>query len=563
MNRFLLYLIMLPGRLWERLGADTEQLRALLDVKLKLDDRRPAGFGRQRNTKNAKHRFAIFFGMLVSFATGVIYIFPLIIIEDPLSGLWLFYTMFLFLLSLTLISDFSTILIDTRDKYIVLPQPVSDRTFLLSRILHIFIYLFRMVLPMSLPGWVTISALYDWKAALLFPIPLLLLVFTALFVVMGVYLLLLRLSSPGKFKEWLSYFQIGFSIIVFGAYYLVPRAMDVSALKYYDVSVHTWILFTPSFWLAAIYSWIIPFKTAILLPMFAVPAICLPLVLIWLTVRYLAPQFGSRIVHLDAVEAEAGSLGRKRSKGKTSTVRIAESLATWLNRRPEAQAGFLMAWIQTGRSRSFKMKVYPMFAYVPIYFVYLMMQSRRPLHEVWEQLPHTGKHIILLYMSCIVMLQALAHVTISDQYKASWIYWASPIHSPGAIMAGSFKVIWIKFFFPFFTLISMFILALWGLAAGADLLLALVNVTLFAVFIARFIYRRFPFSQLEQTTKNGSKFLKSMLGMLIPSTLGIAHYLASDMLWLKLIFLALSSILLWLVWDSYANTNWESISPSE
>ncbi|MEO6832418.1 MAG: hypothetical protein ABI378_08345, partial [Chitinophagaceae bacterium] len=220
-------------------------------------------------------------------------------------------------------------------------------------------------------------------------------------------------------------------------------------------------------------------------------------------------------------------------------------------------------WIQTGRSRSFKMKVYPMFAYVPIYFVYLMTQSKRPFHEVWEGLPQTGKHIILLYMCSIVMLQAFAFISVSDQYKASWIYWASPIQEPGAIMAGSFKVIWVKFFLPFFVAISVFVIAIWGLSAVFDVLLALVNVTLFAASMARVAYRRFPFSQIDQTVKSGSKFLRALIGMAIPGALGVAHYLALDMLWLKMIFLVLSSILLWLVWDSYAHTSWAVVKSSE
>lgn len=563
MNRLLLFLIMLPSQLWRKLGADPSQLRAILDVKLKLDDRRPVSFGRQQNSKKKKNRrFSIVWGMVVSFATGVIYIFPLLMIEDVLSGLWLFFTMFLFLLSITLISDFSTVLIDTRDKYIVLPQPVNDRTLFLSRLLHIFIYLFRIVLPMSLPGWIAIGFLIGWKAALIYPLPLLLLVFTALFVVMGVYLFLLRVASPEKFKELLSYFQIAFSIILFGTYYLVPRAMDAAAMKHFNVAHHGLAMFTPPYWLAAMFSWGVPLAGAALLHLLSFLAIALPLLCLWITIRFLAPQFGSRIAGLDAIEGgqENSKKGRVVGAGKIGQ---SQRLAKLLNQRPEAQAGFIMSWIQTARSRSFKMKVYPMFAYVPIYFVYLMTQSRRPFHDVWEGLPQTGKHIILLYMCSIVMLQAFAFISVSDQYKASWIYWASPIKEPGAIMAGSFKVIWVKFFLPFFAVISVFVVSIWGLPAIFDVLLALVNVTLFAAAMARIAYRRFPFSQIDQTVKGGSKFLRAIIGMAIPGALGVGHYLALDMLWLKLLFLVLSSILLWLVWDSYAHTTWADVKSSE
>ncbi len=553
---------MLPTGLYTRLGADPAQLRAILNVKLKLDDRKPVNFGRQRQQKKAR-RFSLVLGMFISFITGVIYIFPLLLMEDRLTALWTFFTMFLFLLSFTLISDFSTVLIDTRDKYIVLPRPVSDRTLFLSRVLHIFIYLFRIVLPMSLPGWIALGLMDGWKAAVFFPLPLMLLVFTALFVVMGVYLLMLRAASAEKFKELLSYFQIAFSVIIFGTYYLVPRAMDAAAMRHFNVAAYPAMRFTPPYWLAATFSWIgmaAPGTKGVAL--LGLLAIALPLFCIWVTVKYLAPQFTARLGGLDAIESGETNTTQKvqHAKGGSS---FYQKLAKLINTRPEAQAGFIMTWIQTARSRTFKMKVYPMFAYVPIYFLYLMLQSRQSLSTVWEDLPHSGKHIVLLYMCSVVMLQAFAFIGISEQYKAAWIYRAVPLGEPGAIMSGAFKVVWIKYFLPFFAVIAAFVLVVWGPTAISDVLLALVNVTLFAACVVRVSYRRFPFSELDQTAAGGSKFLRALIGMSIPAALGIGHYLALDMLWLKGIFLVLSSILLWLVWDSYAHTSWEVIKAEE
>jgi hypothetical protein len=204
-----------------------------------------------------------------------------------------------------------------------------------------------------------------------------------------------------------------------------------------------------------------------------------------------------------------------------------------------------------------------MFAYVPIYFLYLMLQSQQSLNQVWETLPGTSRHLILLYMCSVVMLQAFAFISISEQYKAAWIYSAVPLAEPGAIMAGTFKVVWIKYFLPFFGAVSVFVLAVWGLEAVSDVILAFVNITLFAACLVRVSYRRFPFSEIDQTSSSGSKFLRAMLGMSIPFMLGLGHYFAIDMLWLKAIFLTLSSILLWLVWDSYSHTGWEVIKAEQ
>lgn len=558
MNRLFLLLIMLPQGLYKKLGADPVQLRALLDVKLKMDDRKPLQFGRGQKQKKDR-RFGMALGIFVSFMTGAIYVFPLLMVDERLSALWLYFTMFLFLLSFTLISDFSSVLFDTRDKYIIHPRPVADRTLFLARLLHIFVYLFRIVLPMSLPGWVTMGLMYGWKATVFFPLPLLLLVVTALFAVMCVYLLLLRVASGEKFKELLSYFQIAFSIIVFATWYLVPRGMDSSAMHHFQVDSLGWARFTPGYWLAATFSWIQVAGAGVKgIGIFGIAAVALPLLLLWLSLRFLAPQFAARLSRLDAVESSESSTPIAQAQ-QPEGGKFYHLLARMLNRQPAAQAGFIMVWLQTARSRSFKMKVYPMFAYVPIYFVYLLLQSKHTLAAQWRHLPETGSHLILLYMCSVVMLQAFSNLSISEQYKASWIYYAAPLDEPGVILAGGFKVVWVKYFLPFFVVVSAFVLAVWGIRALSDIALALVNVTLFAVCVARLSYRRFPFSQIDQSIKGGSKFLRSLLGMSIPAALGIGHYLALDMLWLKLLYLGLSSILLWLVWDSYLHTKWEML----
>src|SRR5690606_30234049 len=142
--------------------------------------------------------------------------------------------------------------------------------------------------------------------------------------------------------------------------------------------------------------------------------------------------------------------------------------------------GFIMTWIQTARNRTFKMRVYPMLAYVPVYFFYILMTSKRSFSDVFEKLPEGYTHIMLLYMTFFVVLQALNYVTMSDQYKAAWVYYSSPVSSPGEIILGAYKAIWIKYFMPFMVFVGVFVVAIWGPMAIFDVLLATVNITLFS-----------------------------------------------------------------------------------
>lgn len=560
MNRLLLYLIMLPSGLWQRLGADPQQLRAILNVKLILDDRRPLTMGRQQKKKN--QRFHTVWSMIISFATGFFYILFLFQVSDEFSALWCYFTTFILFLTFLLITDFSTALIDTRDKLILLSQPVNDRTIFLARTLHIYIYLFRVVLPMSLPGWVAIGLMYGWKAAVWFPVPVLALLFTTLFLVLGVYLLILRFATASKFREVLSYFQIAFSVIIFGAFYLMPKAADTDVVRNFNINKFNLGPLTPSYWFASTFSWLAPIGHAkSWIPLIGILTILAPMVLLWVTLRFLAPRFNAILSELDFGPQEAPLQGKASQPNQKS--KRTERLAVLLNRRSEAQAGFVLTWIQTARSRSFKMKVYPLFAYVPIYFVYLIFEQQKPFAQVWTDLPDTSRHLFLLYMCSIVMLSAFSYLSVSEQYKAAWVYWAMPIQEPGALMAGAFKVIWLKFFLPFFGVISVFVLYVWGAAAISDVCLALVNVTLFGAAVARLMHRRFPFSELDASMKTGGRFFKNMAGLSVPFLLGAFHYIAIDLLWLKMLFMLLSLGMFYLVWDSYSHTSWAVINKND
>jgi hypothetical protein len=273
----------------------------------------------------------------------------------------------------------------------------------------------------------------------------------------------------------------------------------------------------------------------------------------YIVIKRLAPQFSRRIAGIDAADNSGyivpGSKQLKASK-------IYQKLANALNRSNEAKAGFMIAWLQTSRSRSFRMRVYPSFAFIPIYFVFILTQNNSSYNEAFQHLAENPRHLLLLYMSSFVMISALNYLTTSDQYKASWVYFSTPVQTPGNIMIGAFKAVLVKYFLPFFVLISIFILYVWGAAAVWDIILALVNVILFVSCMARVSYRRLPFSTAEEMKQGGGRILKSFIAMAIPATLGFGHYFALHLLWLKLVFLVLSSILLWLVWSSYAETSW-------
>jgi ABC-2 type transport system permease protein len=554
MNKLFLNMVMLPSSLWKNLGADNVQLRAILQTKLILDDRKPLAMalGKQQKVKK-EQKYGSVRSSLIFLMLGVFYMFPIMIVPDRIFSLTMYFSLLISAIVLMLITDFSNVLFDSRDKFILFPRPVNDRTLVLARLLHVFIYLLRIIIPISLPGWIALGWFDGWKSATLFPVVIVLMVLLSLFIVNSVYLLVLRLTKPEKFKDIINYFQVVASIVFFISTYLMPRMFDADP-THFSILNYPWVRNAPSYWLAVCWSWI-GYPVALSgSAVYSVLAVVLPLACMFVLVKWLAPQFAQRIGGIDVVGTEGYTPVAKR----TSRSKLYQKLADAFNHSDEAKAGFMIAWLQTARSRSFRMRVYPTFAYIPVYFGFIIFSSKHSVAETLHRLSGSSFQLFPLYMSSFVMISVLGYLAASDQYKAAWVYYAGPVATPGRIMIGAMKAMWLKFFLPFFIAISVFVLCVWGPQAIWDVLLALVNVTLFIVSISR-INPQLPFSQAEQMKQGAGRILKSFFAMIMPMALGAGHYFAMNLWWLKAIFLILSAILLWLVADSYANTPWSRV----
>lgn len=595
MNRLLLFFVMLPSGLWRSLGADIAQLRAILTAKLLVDDRKPLSFGANRGMASSKkkdRKYTSIRTMLLSFFMGLIYILPIgMVYMDATIGLSLFFLMFAFMLTFTMITDFANVLVDTKDKFILFSRPVNDKTIMLSRLLYIFIYLMRLVIPMTLPAWIMFGVLKGWTAVLFYPLSVLLMVFLVLFIVCALYILMLQIAGPGKFKDVLNYFQIGFSIVFFAVWMLTSRSINPEAIEGVDINSFAWAQLTPMYWLSVCWSWID--ATAVIIPGTAwmgALAIVLPFLCLWLTVKYLAPQFTRKLVMGD-VNAESMKVEIKPKKaGKVSSVDKLSKRAAMFNKSSEGMAGFIITWLQTSRSRNFKMRVLPAIAYVPVYFFYMLSNGRGSLGETWEKLPEGHSYVGLMYLTMFVLMQAINFITMSEQYKAAWVYYAAPVGKPGEVIAGAYKAMWVKYYLPFIMAIAVFCIFIWGPKVVPDIILATLNTTVFTVIMMRISYRVLPFSKKEQMKEAGGRsFIRVFGSFIIMGVLGLGHYIVAalsnlregsrmdnmvsgivDPSWLtiisfslKIVFIILSSILLWISLDSLRNTTWDRMKKDE
>ena len=132
-NKYIIKFILLFKPIFNRFGVDAEQLRIILLTKLKMDDRKPNIYNQQRQKKKKETNNSSWLTMLMLVFMGAFMAIFLAIVKQPYIGHTIYFSAFMVMLAVTLISDFTSVLIDVRDNYIILPRPVSSSTFTVSR----------------------------------------------------------------------------------------------------------------------------------------------------------------------------------------------------------------------------------------------------------------------------------------------------------------------------------------------------------------------------------------------------------------------------------------------
>lgn len=260
-------------------------------------------------------------------------------------------------------------------------------------------------------------------------------------------------------------------------------------------------------------------------------------------------------------EGEAAPV-KANSKGIISTTSAYISwMAKWLTIQGAERMAFLHTWKLTGRSRDFKMKVYPSLGYLVVYLIVMFMNSKKlTMAEVRDQ-SGGGKFIFIgvIYFSSFLLLMALKQLIYSEKSKAAWIYYITPVTTPGKLISGAVKATIVKFYFPLVAATSIAAVTIVGPKIIPNLLLGICNQLLITMFIAYLSIRELPFSVQQSNASKGGTFIRGLFTLLIPTTLAIVHYLVYTYLPVIIILSLLSGIASWLMMDVLKNKSWNTI----
>ena len=555
-NKFLVNLFLLPKGLYKKMGCNIKQLEAILVLKLMMDDRRPSAFNQMKRNQKQKKEItnATLFGMIGSLMMGLFFLM-FFIFDNDVSNFTIYFTSFCALLALTLISDFTNVLLDVRDNFIILPKPVGDRTFVLARLLHIIIHISKMIIPLSVPVLVFIGISKGFLGLIvLLPLLVLLTLFTV-FLINAFYIFVLKITTPEKFKNIISYIQIAFAIGIYAASQILPRTIGKLGGNF-NLEQYRFTKYFPTYWFAKCWNTLYTQqfdKAGIFSIAFTV---LVPIVSIWVVVKYFAPSFNQKLSQISGSSSEGGNT--KVSKENTNKKQYSNWWAKRIAKTSTEKMGFIFTWKMMNRSRDFKMKVYPGIGYlIVLIFIMFWQNSNTSLSQIGKAIhDQTGSgkiaFILIIYLSSILISSALGGIIMSDKYKAAWLYFITPVYKPGQIIAGAVKAITVMFFVPLAILAIVLGIGIAGINILPNVILAISNQLLIITLIAMVSINYLPFST-SVYKPNFTSVLKNFAMLMLAGLVGVLHYVIYNYMWIVLPMIALSLTATYLLFKSIGN----------
>jgi hypothetical protein len=246
-------------------------------------------------------------------------------------------------------------------------------------------------------GVATVAALYGSSLATAFTILL-------------AYAWMLRLVGPDALKRALSYVQLAMSFFVYGGYFLVARVAARNVVSSLTLTKSPWLLLYPATWFAS-YLEIASGQAGLLEIVPAAASI--------VALGALASGLSGRL-SLDYSE-RLGAL--TTAVAQPRRVSVSAERGAWWFVTGEARAVALLVRRQFANDQRFRMGV---LGILPMTLIYLFIGLRDgTVHDPFLPATRGGPSPVTMVLIMFPSLLKL-HLTRSEGFRASWIFFASP-----------------------------------------------------------------------------------------------------------------------------------------
>ncbi|MGG6313229.1 hypothetical protein [Paenibacillus macerans] len=521
--------------LFVSMGVDYPMMRRILQVKLMMDARRvPTIIGKSRKKQqdegDDQNQFLRSLWLYVLF--GGLSSTLVMMGDNLLFQVSVLFGIIMFMVMTSMISDFSSVLLDIRDRSILATKPVSRRTLTMAKTVHIFIYLLFLtgaiaVIPLAVGLFRHGVGFFAMLLLELILMDLLIVVLTAL-----LYLAVLRFFDGEKLKDMINYVQIGMTITITIGYQVLIRLFDITAM---DIVFKPawWQYLVPPVWAGAAFQTLLQPGGASFAGLAAL-SVAVPLAAFLLYLR-LMPALERNLQKLAEPSAQSG-----QGKG-----RIVRRFANLLCSTPQENVFFRFAWTMMGTEREFKLKVYPSLGFSIIFpFIFLFSGG---MDRGLEGLSGSRSYLFV-YFCGILIPTVVMMLRYSGQYKAAWIYRTLPIPDPVQVHKGTLLAALVRLILPLFLLEGLIFAVLFGPAAIPDLIVAGIALQFYAIICFASLHKALPFSEPFEAAQQSEGWRMLPL-MLLLGVLGLLHWAALTLIpFGSLIYGALMIAATWLGW---------------
>jgi ABC-2 type transport system permease protein len=515
--------------LFQKFGIDYEAMQKILTIKLTMDQRRvPTIF----NESKKKEGNQLFKSLWIYALYGIILIPFMLLGTNYIFQMSLVFGMIIFIIMTSMISDFSTVLLDVRDKNILNTKPINRRTISAAKVVHVMIYM-----TVITGAFVAIPLVVGLvKHGIIFSIVFFIdLIFTLLFIVVLtalIYLFVLRFFDGERLKDMINYVQIMLTVGIIVGYQILIHSFNVVD---FDIiySFSWWHVFIPPLWYGATFELAVHQVFTGPLISLAVLGFAIPVIAIFLYAR-LMPSFERNLEKL------LSDSGKERKSNW-----LINLWATITCRSKEERLFFRFAMTMMRKEREFKLKVYPgigMALVFPFIFIFIEL-SERSIADI-----STGRTFLFIYFCNYIIPMAVHMLKFSGSYRGSWLLKAAPIVNRSAAYSGTLKAFLVRLYLPVFLLLSVVFTWIYTLNVIPELVAVLLGGILQTLITYKMINNEtYPFSnsfEFAQETDGFKMFLLSIFtGVFV-----IAHLVSTFINYGVYIYIAVLLIIIVVGW---------------
>lgn len=508
------------SRLITKTGADFIQVCHLVDLKLLLDNRKTTynGSGRLKSSQNSLVRQSLIF-IIVGLFLGIGLMRSGN--RNPFSYGLITQSYLMIMLTISLLSEYSVSLFDTRDNQLLLPLPVNGETLGWARVIHILVYLLLLYLSISLPIDIIAGIQFGPMILLITLLSGFLNTLFTLFLTIFIYLVLMKFTRGERLKDVLMYIQVGFSLLIMLGYQFISYKIGVSGEYNPDFSQKWFFLLLPPAWFSYLAE--LPFSVSVYSLTGSILALFLPPTVMFLIAKKLFKGFDITLNELSVVQNRKVSSRKKPTTGNPIGFQLARIFM--LVSHGEYPV-FKFMWHLSGRERLFKQSVLPVLGYTIVLPLIMLFSG--------EQLGNKEQHYqILMYFTIMVSNTLPLTLPIGNSQNTGWIFQSMPDLPPGRMFLAALKAVFGRFFIPVFILTALPLFYFKGLMALPTLLTLYAFNYMISLVSLYFQPPLIPFSQGKSASQGGKNALRMMLVIFLALPFGfLMNYLSSIDEWL-------------------------------